>query len=496
MAEDVKRIEENLKKSFQSIREDMNSIKESIASINSKSEEESAKLKEEIDSLKNKEDSPEVSKFSEDLVDLAGYFSELKGDLKDIKESDTENKEISNVRSIVEFNEIKSEISDLKELIENINIPTPKDYSPEISALSKEVDGFNQKVEGVKKLIKDIKFPEQTDYSLDLKELAKEIGEIKGSSINRNTLERESGKIYDKIDERILKIEKDQNTILKKIEDSEKKSILHSLRSEIKALREDAEKERDYHKESIKEVRKEHRKLFEWAEEGNKELKNQISYLKGKLNSLSKSRDIEAPTESSPRKSLNFNIPHNTDSLIKYSIILIPVILVGFIFYSNFIAAHEFNYVYDIGLGTETYLSPADRVSESIIEGDLDYRNLTNGLVYFSIPISKGADNITIVTKFLDNFPKNGKLSLGADDNFTDWHYNSKIIFSKSDSPETTGKWIILEANFSISEDNLAVKDGKLSMYLNVPHLGANETNKMHIPIDWIEATVHKNGIF
>jgi hypothetical protein len=35
-------------------------------------------------------------------------------------------------------------------------------------------------------------------------------------------------------------------------------------------------------------------------------------------------------------------------------------------------------------------------------------------------------------------------------------------------------------------------------MFLNMEHLNPDKTttNKMYIPVDWIEVTVHKNGLF
>jgi len=52
--------------------------------------------------------------------------------------------------------------------------------------------------------------------------------------------------------------------------------------------------------------------------------------------------------------------------------------------------------------------------------------------------------------------------------------------------------WKLAETSFGI--EDVFIKDDKLSLLLNAPHLAENkdETNKMHISIDWIKSTVHK----
>ncbi len=60
------------------------------------------------------------------------------------------------------------------------------------------------------------------------------------------------------------------------------------------------------------------------------------------------------------------------------------------------------------------------------------------------------------------------------------------------------GEWKIASLSLNIEEDNLYIKNDKLSMMFNTPHLSPNknETNHMHIPIDWINITVHKKSWF
>jgi len=118
--------------------------------------------------------------------------------------------------------------------------------------------------------------------------------------------------------------------------------------------------------------------------------------------------------------------------ILKFLIILIPLIFIEFIFYSNFIANHDFNYVYDIGYEEENYLSPIARISEQLSDSsnlNLNYRSLTDQLVYFDVPISMYADNVNITIKFKDNFPENTKFSLGAKDQ-EEWHYQYNLLYN------------------------------------------------------------------
>lgn len=115
--------------------------------------------------------------------------------------------------------------------------------------------------------------------------------------------------------------------------------------------------------------------------------------------------------------------------LIIFLIILIPIIIVLYLLYVNFIANHEFNYLYDIGSANDNFLTPIQRISDKIQEPDINYRNLTGSLVYFNIDVPRGANHITIQTRFKDNFPNDSIMSLGAKDQEA-WHYYYKTIFN------------------------------------------------------------------
>lgn len=111
-------------------------------------------------------------------------------------------------------------------------------------------------------------------------------------------------------------------------------------------------------------------------------------------------------------------------------IIMIPLALIEFVIYSN-ISPQEFIYSYDIGSNNDNYLSPAKRISEKINESEINYRNLTDQLVYFNIPIGKRTNKIDLEIKFKDNFPNNSNFLIGAKDK-EEWSYSYYTIYDKT----------------------------------------------------------------
>ena len=111
-------------------------------------------------------------------------------------------------------------------------------------------------------------------------------------------------------------------------------------------------------------------------------------------------------------------------------IVLIPLVFLEMVLYYN-LSSKDFNYFYDIGGVNDNYLSPTERISDKISEESVNYRNLTNGLVYFDIPIIKNTDKIDLQIKFKDNFPENSKFSVGAKDQ-EEWHYKSNWVYDKT----------------------------------------------------------------
>ena len=115
--------------------------------------------------------------------------------------------------------------------------------------------------------------------------------------------------------------------------------------------------------------------------------------------------------------------------ILKILFTLAIFLIVLFILYKNFISAEQFNYFYDIGSQGESYLSPSYRVSEAVDFDEITYRNLTSGLVYFNVPVPRGAEKINVSVRFKDNFSES-LLLLGAKDQ-EDWHYQWHTFFSK-----------------------------------------------------------------
>ena len=119
------------------------------------------------------------------------------------------------------------------------------------------------------------------------------------------------------------------------------------------------------------------------------------------------------------------------ETVIKFLLILIPLIVLQYVIYSNFFASHDFSYFYDIGSEKDNFLSPTQRVSSSGTENSVTYRNLTSNLVYFNVPVTKGSESINILIKFKDNFPESGNLIIGAK-NQTEWNYKSYTAYNKT----------------------------------------------------------------
>lgn len=134
--------------------------------------------------------------------------------------------------------------------------------------------------------------------------------------------------------------------------------------------------------------------------------------------------------------------------------VLIPVVLVAYLLSANFLVAQDFEYVYDIGSEGESYLTPAERVSEIVI-GDESYRELTGHLVYFDVPIARGAESVYVQAKIKDNFPEDGKISLGGR-NQEEWSYLYKRLYNPLlavDGYESKGKVYRLNENLDVVDE-------------------------------------------
>ncbi len=82
-----------------------------------------------------------------------------------------------------------------------------------------------------------------------------------------------------------------------------------------------------------------------------------------------------------------------------------------------------------------------------------------------------------------------------------DWGWmmkNVDYIVTDYEQPERdkgTDKWIITETQFNINEDELVIKDNKLNLVFNIPHLSNEQYKNYTIPIDWINISVYKPGL-
>ena len=114
---------------------------------------------------------------------------------------------------------------------------------------------------------------------------------------------------------------------------------------------------------------------------------------------------------------------------LKILAVIIALGIVIFLTCNNLLISKEFNYFYDIG-GEENYFSSEGRFSEGVIEDGINYVSLKHGLVYFNIPITKGSEDISVLTKIRNNFPEEQqKINLGAKDE-KEWHYHYNQIYS------------------------------------------------------------------
>ena len=67
-------------------------------------------------------------------------------------------------------------------------------------------------------------------------------------------------------------------------------------------------------------------------------------------------------------------------------------------------------------------------------------------------------------------------------------------IVTNYKSPIKEGDWIITETTFNL--EDLYIKNNQLSLLFNTPHLGKEEYKNYTIPIDYINITINKPGIF
>lgn len=184
---------------------------------------------------------------------------------------------------------------------------------------------------------------------------------------------------------------------------------------------------------------------------------------------------------------------NGTVKFFKFLILLIPLIILGFIFYQNFVASQDFHYNYDVGGSIDAkkpYLTPLVRMSN--IDNITSSRNITSALVYFDVPIPARSNTINISITVLNTLPYNYTLKIGAK-NGSEWNYSNQIVFQNTNK-SLRGKWVTVNATFNMS--NLYLKNNKLNVLITLPHFYNENFKNYTIPIDYINITVHKDGLF
>ena len=517
MKDDILKVRESIETFNDSSVTKLKDIKEQYHEEEESFKQQLKQLAEKQQTDKDKKSIGEINKLTKNIIDLTDYVSRLKEELELLKKQKQtregkgkeEETEGSDVKNLIEFNELKSQISELKNIVEDIEIPKPKDYSQEIKNIR---DSLNENVGGMdkrfKELYKEIRtarreipkeprwLEEQKDYSRGINQLAREIGEIKGTIVNRKYLERETFKIDEKFSEKTKELEQKQTALERALENKAAQPLVISLKEEVRQQKHQIEEEKEKVEQVLSDIKKENSNLKKQIIEENLDLKQEVTNLKAKLTRLY-SATREERKEIIEKERLSEETKEKAFKIAKIIAVIIPLLLVGYILYANFLASNDFNYFYDIGGeqdAKKSYLTPVSRISDAGEIDGISYRNLTGHLVYFDVPVLRGSSNVSVEFKFNNNFLDKTKMSIGAkaaqDGNYT---YNP-VFNTSSKEFNNKGEWITASTSFNLKD--LYIKDGKLNMLLNVPHLSRNATQNYTIPVDWIKIIVHKDGIF
>jgi hypothetical protein len=71
---------------------------------------------------------------------------------------------------------------------------------------------------------------------------------------------------------------------------------------------------------------------------------------------------------------------------------------------------------------------------------------------------------------------------------------NADYVLTDYTAPVEDNGWFIGTAEFDVKD--LYIKNSKLSMILNANHLGNPIYENYTIPVDWVNATIYRNGLF
>ena len=199
--------------------------------------------------------------------------------------------------------------------------------------------------------------------------------------------------------------------------------------------KENAEKAQEMLNETIEDINDPHRRKLWYSENYRKRYEEKYGN-KEKIKQPEQNKiisEIEKEAVKVEKEIVNYIEEPKHIRILKILAILIPIIIILYLVYANFIVNKDFNYFYDIGSLSDSktpYLTPISRVSD-IQNDSISYRNLTSGLVYFTVNLPRGSESLSIESRFKDTFPNNSAISLGAKDK-AEWHYIYKPIFYSS----------------------------------------------------------------
>jgi hypothetical protein len=125
------------------------------------------------------------------------------------------------------------------------------------------------------------------------------------------------------------------------------------------------------------------------------------------------------------------------------------------------------------------------------------YLNLTAGQYALALPKNDIILNYPGYFSFSkENYFEPFKQKIIKPEYSIEWLKNNADYFiTDYNTPAQNNNWLVSETQFSIKQDNLFIKDNKLSLVFNIPHLSQEENLNCTIPIDWINITVHKPGL-
>lgn len=193
------------------------------------------------------------------------------------------------------------------------------------------------------------------------------------------------------------------------------------------------------------------------------------------------------------------NIRINTNKIITQKLFLaddeiyIPKSGKNIVFYANSNGNSELSFL--------TY----HNIGKQLIKIKNKTLNLSSLNYQHTINLERGVSEIRPKVNDIIVTTNNGYISFSEDMFFSPFYLTDKVNLSNLDDydyiilpkqeyegAKAEGEWIIGKARFNLSD--AYIKNNQLSLMITIPHLQKypNDT----IPVDWINITVHKNGIF